>query len=261
MDKSRIMLNMTVEEVREGLQEMRTVIVPVGCTEQHGYHLPLSVDIHNAAELAARAAAATGCFVAPTIPYTFSGGMLPGTINISPQVFALVVMDICQSLVLQGFRNVVFLLGHGGTENTRAANEAAENFQRLHPQLPAITVSVVPSWELSPTMMAAFHEGDYHAARIETSLMLFWHPELVRMERARRDGPDLVARMEADPDAYLLKEKQVAHPYVIARLTQRAEMEVGVMGDFAGASAELGRKVAEECTAALSDFITRLEKR
>ena len=261
MSKARIMSTMTVKDVREGLRETQTVILPVGCVEQHGYHLPLSVDIHNAVEIAARASALTGCFVAPALHYTFSGGMLPGTVNISPQLVALTLMEICHSLVGQGFRDVIILLGHGGTENTRAANEAAENFQRLHPQLEGITVSVVPSWELSPTMMRAFGEGDYHAALIETSLMLHWHPELVRMEEATRDGPAFVARMREDPDAYLLKRKLVEHPYVIPKLTQRAEMQVGVMGDYTGASAELGRQVAEECVQGLAAFIEKLRER
>jgi len=112
--KARPMEAMTVEEVRDGLKETRTVILPVGCVEQHGYHLPLSVDIHNAVEIALRASAQTGCFVAPALSYSFSGGMLPGTINISPQAFSLVLMEICHSLIGQGFGDVAILLGHGG---------------------------------------------------------------------------------------------------------------------------------------------------
>ncbi|MBI3945440.1 MAG: creatininase family protein [Armatimonadetes bacterium] len=260
MSQARIMFEMSVKQIREGLKETQTIIVPVGCVEQHGYHLPISVDIHNAVELAARASAQTGCFVAPAVHYTFSGGMLPGTINISPQLFALTLMEICQSLVTQGFRNIVFLLGHGGTENTRAAKEGAENFQRLHPQITGITVSVVPFEQLSPTMLKAFAEADYHAALIETSLMLYWHPEMVHLEEAERDGPELVARMRVDPDAYLLKEKRVDHPFVLARLTQRQEMQVGVMGDYTGANADLGRQVAEEVVEGLAAFLRALEQ-
>ena len=41
MSKARIMANMTLKEVREDLKIMKTVILPVGVVEQHGYHLPL----------------------------------------------------------------------------------------------------------------------------------------------------------------------------------------------------------------------------
>lgn len=261
MDKSRLMWEMTVREIREGLGKMKTVVVPVGCTEQHGYHLPTSVDIHNAVEIATRASRECGCFVAPVMNYSFSGGMLPGTININPQVFSLVMIDICRSLVVQGFRNVVILLGHGGTENTRAALDAAENFQRLSPDMEGITVSVVPFWELSPTYMESFGNRDYHAGLYETSMMLYWKPELVKMDKAAMDSPGIVDMMRNDPDAYVVRTKGLDHEHVMAKMTQHPEIEVGVMGDLAGANPELGKKIAEECTDALAAFIERLEAR
>jgi hypothetical protein len=158
MSKARIMYNMTVEEIREGLKEMKTVFLPIGVVEQHGYHMPLSVDIHNAYEISKMASERCGCFVAPPVHYSFSGGSLPGTINIPPQLFSMVVMEICHSLVVQGFKNIAIILGHGGTENVRASFDAAENFQRLNPDVSGVTISVVPFWEFSPTYMKSFEE-------------------------------------------------------------------------------------------------------
>jgi len=259
MPTARIMYNMTVEEVREGLCDSRTVLLPVGVVEQHGYHLPLSTDIHNAQEIAYRASAETGCFVAPCIHYSFSGGMLPGTININPQLFSLVLVDICRSLVVQGFRNLVILLGHGGTENVRASEDAAIMFQRLSPELEGITIAVVPFWQLSETYSHAFDDRDFHSGRYETSLMLYWKPELVQMAAAQLDDPALVARMRQDPDAYLLQEKRVDSPYVAPRQTQDPTMRVGVMGDYTGASADFGRTICEEAVAGLVQFIQQLD--
>ena len=54
MGKPVIWTEMTVEEIREYLEKRPTVILPLGCTEQHGYHLPVSVDILNAVEMAKR---------------------------------------------------------------------------------------------------------------------------------------------------------------------------------------------------------------
>ena len=259
MPNARLMYNMTVEEVREGLLDTRTVLLPVGVVEQHGYHLPLSTDIHNAQEIAHRASAETGCFVAPCIHYSFSGGMLPGTININPQLFSLVLVDICRSLYVQGFRNIVILLGHGGTENVRASEDAAIMFQRLSPELEGVTVAVVPFWQLSATYGGAFEEGDFHSGRYETSLMLYWKPELVQMDAAQLDDPALVARMRQDPDAYLLQDKRVDSPFVAPKQTQDPAMRVGVMGDYTGASAEFGRQICEEAVAGLVRFIQQLD--
>ena len=75
---------MTVKEMRAALKKTKTVILPVGVIEQHGYHLPLNTDVYNCYELARLASEKTGCLVAPPLTYTFSGGTLPGTININP---------------------------------------------------------------------------------------------------------------------------------------------------------------------------------
>jgi len=253
------MFEMTVEEVRAGLEVMKTVVVPIGVVEQHGYHLPLSVDIHNAVEISSRASAICGCFVAPSLNYCFSGGTLPGTINLSPQVFSLVLMDICRSLIVQGFKNIVILLGHGGTENVKAANDALENFQRLDPKLEGITFSLVPFWELSPTYMESFPIGDFHAGRYETSMMLFWKPELVKLDKAQLDSPKMVELMRTDQDAFLCKTKLVDNQFVVPKLTQHPDINVGVMGNFEGANAELGRAIAEEASTNLAAFVEELE--
>ncbi|MHB9035985.1 MAG: creatininase family protein [Armatimonadota bacterium] len=261
MSKARIMFNMTVSEVRNGLEENKTVIVPIGVVEQHGYHLPLSVDIHNAVEIANRTSEQTGCFVAPCVHYSFSGGTLPGTINISPQTFSLVLMDICRSLVAQGFKNIVILLGHGGTENTQAAKDAAIMFQRLSPEIVGICLAVVPFWELSPTYMKSLDEGDFHAGRYETSMMLYWKSELVKMDQAALDDEELVGRMRVDPDAYLCKEKAIESDFVITKLTQHPDMHVGVMGNMAGSNSELGKTISDECVGELATLIGKMEGR
>ncbi|MCX6374481.1 MAG: creatininase family protein [Armatimonadetes bacterium] len=259
MKRARMMYDMTVKDIGEGLEETRTVILPVGIVEQHGYHLPTSVDIHNAYEIARMTSDETGCFVAPPVHYNFSGGMLPGTINISPQVFSLMLIDILQSLVMQGFKNLIILLGHGGTESGGAAKDAAEYFQRLRPEMAGVTVCLVPFWELSPTYMKHFNEGDYHAALCETSLMLYWKPELVKMDEAVFDDPEMLSAMRADPDAYAQKIKRLDNKFVVPRIAQNPAVKVGVMGDFRGANAEFGRKIAEECVSALAAIINDLD--
>ena len=69
---------MTVREVRDALHNTQTVLIPIGVTEQHGYHLALNTDMHNAWQMSVRAAAEYGCFVAPMLPYTFLGRRVAG---------------------------------------------------------------------------------------------------------------------------------------------------------------------------------------
>lgn len=260
MSKARIMYEMTVREVREGLQKMKTVIVPIGCTEQHGYHLPLSVDILNAEQIARRASEISGVFVTPTIPYSFSGGMLPGTINLNPHTVSLVLCDIFRSLIEQGFRNIIVLLGHGGSENTQAVNDAASNFQRLNPSTDGVCILVVPFWEVSPTYSKSWEEGDYHAGKYETSMMLYWRPDLVKMDQATLDDKELVDLMRSDPDAYVHKIRAIDSEFVSPKLIQNPAIQVGVMGDPFSASAELGKRIAEESSKGIAALVEKLEK-
>lgn len=46
--------DMTWREVQERLREFPVVIVPIGSTEQHGYHLPIGTDVYLAEALAER---------------------------------------------------------------------------------------------------------------------------------------------------------------------------------------------------------------
>lgn len=261
MSNTRLMFNMTVREMRIGLREMQTVIVPLGVVEQHGYHLPLGTDSLHAERIAEEVSAKVGCFVAPTLHYSFSGGMLPGTINLSPQVFSLVIMDICSSLAAQGFRNIVLLQGHGGTECSKAVQDAADMFLRLRTETNGVTVAVVPFWELSPTFMQCFAEGDYHAGKYETSLVLHWHPELVKMDQARLDEPEMAERLRSDPNSFLSGVRLVDSQFVVPKLIQTPEMHVGVMGDYEGASSEIGSRVAEEAVTGLAALVDQLEYR
>ena len=63
--KAKLMENMTVKDVRSAFRDTRTILVPLGVVEQHGYHLPLSTDIHNAYEVCKRVSEKTGSVVAP----------------------------------------------------------------------------------------------------------------------------------------------------------------------------------------------------
>ncbi len=260
MPEALLWEHMTVKEVREALENTtQTVLIPLGVTEQHGYHLPLRMDCYNCEEISIRAAEQCGCFVAPTLAYTYSGGELPGTINISPHVVTQMVVEILHSLCLQGLRNLIVVLGHGGSENDRATQDAAEIFLRNNPQFSDRNVAVYRFWTKSPLCTKAFEDGDYHSGYFETSLLLHWHPDQVRDEYVL-DEPDVVAMMREDQDAYQLAEKRVDHEDVVPWIRQNPRIKVGVMGEPEQASAELGRRMSDEAVAGLAELIRAMEQ-
>lgn len=259
MPEALLWEHMTVNEVRDALQRTQTILVPLGVTEQHGYHLPLRTDCYNCEEISRRAADRTGVFVAPTLPYTYSGGELPGTINVSPHVVTQVIVEILHSLCLQGLRNIILVLGHGGSENDRATQEAAEIFLRNNPQFHDRNIAVFRFWVNSQVCRRAFEEGDFHSGWFETSLLLYWRPEVVRDEYVL-DRPEVVKMMREDQDAYQVRMKNVDHPLVVPAVRQHPDIEVGVMGEPEKASAEIGREMTEEAVGALVELIEAMEQ-
>ena len=257
MGKPVIWAEMTVAEIREYLQKRPTVILPVGCTEQHGYHLPTSVDILNAEQLSKRVSAEIGVAIMPTINYSYSGGELPGTVNVSPNILTLYIEDICLSLAAQGVRNIIVLLGHGGSENTGEIMALRDMFLRKHRHLDVSLAVIPPFFLLGYTEL--YKKGDWHAGKTETSLMLYWAPELVHMDRIQYDSEELLNMMREDPDAYQDVQKLVDSPFVGPLVKQKDEVQVGVMGYPEEASAEIGEKMALDSVKQIVEVISEIE--
>ncbi len=254
---------MTVKDMMEVISKTTTIILPVGVVEQHGYHLPLSTDYHNANEVPRRAGERLNAVVAPTVPYSYSGGDLPGTINVSPQVFSLLIMDICLEFVRNGFKDIVILLGHGGTDNKIALNNCLQMIMKRMPENSDVTFSLVEVVMLSTTCQEYFNmepEHDFHAGLAETSLMMFWKPELVR-EEIVMDEPDISKLMRTDQDWFELSEKPFDHDYVIPRKFQRKEIKVGVMGFPEKANIKIGEKICNEMVDGLVEYVNILNGR
>ena len=243
--KNHQMTQMTVEEVRAYLKKKQTIILPYGLCEQHGYHLPLDTDIRNAEYISAALAEKLDCIVAPTLNYTFSGGMLPGTINVKPNTFSTLVGEIIESLTLQGFRNFIIIPGHGGSESLLHLKESLRIQKWLNPALADDLILLCQIWDFSPTWIDLFKNRDYHAAEAETSLMLHWCPEVVR-KKIVMDVPEVAERLRDDPDSYQKRVTFTDLSQEIMQTSQREDVVIGVMGYPERASAKLGAKIEAE---------------
>ena len=256
--KNHQMRLMTVEEVQNYLKTNQTIIIPYALCEQHGYHLPLDVDIRNAEYASQALAEKLDCIIAPVLNYTFSGGMLPGTINVKPNTFSNLVGEIIESLTIQGFRNFIILPGHGGSESMIHLKESLRILKWLNPVLKDDLIIFCPIWDFSPTWLDLFKTKDYHAAMAETSLLLHWCPEVVR-EKIVMDEESVAERLREDPDSYQLRESFTELSQEVVQTSQRADVKIGVMGYPERATAELGAKIeaefVENCSTALQNAI------
>jgi len=257
-----IMERMTVKLVREYLAKKHSIIVPIGVIEQHGYHLPLKTDALIAEGIGRLIGERTGILVAPVIYSSFSGGGLPGTINISPAVMPLVISDTLLSLASQGFQNFYLFLCHGGSENDRALDTALKLLLRTNPAFFKAMIALMPVWKFGSAKggwKQAIADHDWHAGWLETSLIMALAPELVRMQDLALDPEPLLSMQIEHPDNYQHAEKIVDDAMVVARQGQRPEIKVGVMGHPESASPELGRRIVEDIVRDASRKIAELE--
>jgi len=188
---------MTWHEYRDRIKES-VIFLPVGSTEQHGPHLPLGVDVILPTRLAELTAEKMDGIVLPTIPYGYksqpsSGGgqLFPGTTSLNGNTLVNVVLDVLFETYRHGGRKFVLFNGH--YENTMFLTEAADLFVRGAKDAQVIMMdwTMLLSQEIMDEMFAetGFPGWDIeHAAITETSLMLYFAPELVRKDKIAKDG-------------------------------------------------------------------------
>jgi creatinine amidohydrolase len=197
--RTRLMADMTWPEVAEAIDRGAGVILPIGSTEQHAYHLPLSTDVTLPSELGHAVAEPLDLLVAPAVAYGYrsrplSGGGqgFVGTLSVSARTLMGVVEDVTYELIRSGFRRIVLLNWH--FENANFIYEAAWlAHERAKPTDARIMVVEAAFAELSPAAMDALFGDEFpgwdkeHAAVLETSLMQHLRPDSVLFDRAVDD--------------------------------------------------------------------------
>jgi mycofactocin precursor peptide peptidase len=174
--------------------------VPVGSTEQHGPHLPLSTDTDIAIALATRLAATRpDVVVAPAVGYGSSGehAGFAGTISIGQQATELVLLELGRSAA-ETFAHLVFVSAHGG--NAGPASRAVARL-RAESRDALLWMPGPPRRQpdLSPVRFGA--GPDAHAGHTETSIQLALDPARVRADQAEPGNlaplPDLMPRLRS----------------------------------------------------------------
>jgi mycofactocin precursor peptide peptidase len=190
----------------------RVLVVPLGATEQHGPHLPLSTDTDIAVALCeGLARRSADVVVAPAVPYGASGehAGFAGTLSIGSEALALLLLELVRSAT-ETFHRVLLVSAHGG--NADAVTSAV---QRLVAESREVRV-FSPQWA-----------GDLHAGHWETSLMMAIAPERVRTTQLAAGNTGALAELWPT-----LRSRGV-----------RAVSESGVLGDPTTASAAAGNKL------------------
>ncbi len=179
--------DLTWQDVQKRLDRgQKTILLPVGSTEQHGPHLPLGTDTMVAITLAEAAAIEKDVLVSPPLWFGWSPHhmVLAGTITIRPELLVEFVYDMVASLAEHGFDTFIFINGHRIVNITWLQMVG----ERVKSKLGAKVAIFDPAY-MSKDFDGGLDWGPVgHAEEIEGSHMWYCYPDLVKMDCAK-DNP------------------------------------------------------------------------
>ena len=234
-------------------------VLPVAATEQHGPHLPLSVDT----DLANGVVATALPHIAADLPVLFlptqAVGLspehqaFPGTLTLSSHTVISLWTEIGESVARTGVKKLVLLNAHGG--QVGVMDIVARD---LRVRLGMLVYSV--NWfdlplgaQVEGQFSAEEHRFGIHAGQIETAMMLALRPERVAMAQARNFASASQQRAQQFPilgngrSAKLGWQMQDYNP-------------AGAVGNAAAATAGQGRAVLDAAGRALAAVLAEIDR-
>lgn len=111
--------NLREEEFNEAVKKSGGLcIVPVGCLEKHGQHLPVGTDVIHITEIAKMAADEEYAVVFPTMYFgeKTGAGNFSGTVIFSSELRQKMLYETCREIARNGFSKILLYNGHGGNQ-------------------------------------------------------------------------------------------------------------------------------------------------
>jgi creatinine amidohydrolase len=238
-DEDILVADMTWTEIQEALKDRPVAIVPVGATEAHGPHLPVSTDTVIATEMARRGAAklkehGVPSLILPPVYFTVAdfGADFAGTLSVPPETAVALLRDVALGAGKK-YRCVAFANIHLEPRHLECLKKAVEEARKAGA---SVCYADITKKRWAELLGEAYQQGD-HAGAFETSLMMAAAPELVR-ERERISLPPMEGLLPA--------MKKGAKTFI------EAGGEDAYFGDPTAASAEEGESLYEGLAEALA---------
>ncbi len=253
--KKHFWQQLTSQEFK-GLDPEKTIaVLPIAAIEQHGPHLPVSVDTDIAngmvQEVVSRLPDDLNVLFLPTQSIGKSNEHLrsPGTLTLTAETALRAWTEIGECVYRAGLRKLVMVNSHGGNVDVISivARELRVRFNML---------AVASQWSRlgSPAGLYSEQEGlvGIHAGDMETSMMLHFQPALVQMDKAKNFVPTTV---EIAKSFDLLRPTGFT---AFGWIAQDLHAE-GAAGDASLATAEKGRLTAEHRALAFIHLLRDVE--
>jgi creatinine amidohydrolase len=272
------MLDMTFPEFEAAAAKTDIALLPIGAIEEHGPNLPLATDSLVAVAQVVDVQrylrdAGIEAMIGPplNIGITNEAGdwtrdgtyMYPGSLTVSADTFVALYLDVLRSLHDNGMRRLFLVSGHLGGRHVKAVVRIAEEASRkidgmkvyalieserleqlrLSPSMSLVSIERGQNFPMLTQLLGRGTEAaaTTHADGSETSLMLHYHPELVRPGYRHLPNPASSRFLEAVTSG------------------DRTKNPSGMGGlPFDKASAAVGKRIADYRTQRIGDAIKLL---
>ena len=188
-------------------------VIPMGCVEKHGLHLPLGADILQASRVVEMAAAIEPVCIFPDFtfgdvscnaPVQPNGYMPAGSITLTVETEMILLEELCEQISRNGFKKILIFNGHGGnnpwldTFLRKLANKKRDfvcgkimmKLQAPHKMAELLlekgSGAIPELTEEDEKLLLGYHEMQMqigHACMGETAQMMGIAPESVRLDR------------------------------------------------------------------------------
>ncbi|MBK7548314.1 MAG: creatininase family protein [Rhodoferax sp.] len=263
--KSRFWADLTTQDFAQAIQNgqaTRTIaVLPVAATEQHGPHLPLSVDTMLADGLVAAALPHLPDDLSVLFLPTQAVGLspehmqFPGTLTLKAETVIQLWTQLGESVARAGINKLVLLNSHGG--QVGVMDIVARD---LRARLGMLVYSVnwfnlplldVQGKDINAQFSAEEHRFGIHAGEVETSMMLALNPERVQMALAQnfhstsKDRAEKFSILGNGKTAKLGWQMQDYNP-------------AGAVGNAAAATAAKGQAVVDAAGRSLAELLAEI---
>jgi len=252
---------MSWPECNEAAKAGKVAILPVATYEDHGYHLPIDVDVVLATEICERAVARVPeeMVLIPAVTHGYSPHHMdfPGTITIRWDTFINYVKDVCLSLAHHGFTRILIVNGHG---SNAAPLEMAARLTVIETEGRCLCANV-NHWgvrtlrEAAKEIRTTSFGGTSHAGEYETSLYLALRPDLAQMDKAVSEQSALPPSFQTD----LLAGKRADGAIASVMPYWSTMTDSGVRGDATVATREKGERFLEAAIAGVIELARELK--
>lgn len=207
--------NLREEEFEKMISDSNGVcVLPVGCLEKHGQHLPVGTDVIHITEIAKRAAEKETACVFPTMYFgeKTGAGEFRGTVIFSLELRLQILKETCEEIARNGFKKILLYNGHGG--NTDMLSSFSRSLLYEKKDFLVYTYSLGSDFATPKKLLQKNYSyltkedkkilNDYneqkkkygHACFIETGWVYGVRPDTVRLDKINAESGESIHRFD-----------------------------------------------------------------